>query len=533
MRRYPGITRLAADYSEGAERLLEFYAGPPANPEAWRQAIDRAQSHPRQRLALCDALAGQQQRRDAPVASRAAVDRLRDAKSVVVVTGQQAGLFGGPLYTLFKAITALKLTARIRRDFGVSAETVFWIESEDHDWNEVKSCQVLDADLQPKTVSLTNPPGAGEMPVASVILDAGVSSCIDRLAEILTPTEFTGDLLANLRSAYQQGHGMSEAFGRWLELVLGESGLIVYDAADPATKPLVAEIFAHEARFAGRTAELATEAGKQLMALGYHAQVMPTPGNVSMFHFDGGRQPIALEAGRFVVSGRALDAPALAELAGSNPEAFSPNVLLRPIVQDALFPTIAYVAGPNELAYLGQLKSVYADFGVPMPLMFSRASATLLDSAGVRFLAKYHVPIEDLQAPDEGTLNRLLESQLPPAIERALQDADAGIEERMQALIEALPALDPTLEGAARSVSGRLHHELQGLHTKIIHAAKKRDETLRRQFGRTQAQAFPGGQAQERSTGFVYFLNRFGPALIDRLMNDLPIDPGSHWILTI
>ena len=106
LRRYPGITRLAADYSEGAERLLEFYAGPPANPEAWRQAIDRAQSHPRQRLALCDALAGQQQRRDAPVASRAAVDRLRDAKSVVVVTGQQAGLFGGPLYTLFKAITA-------------------------------------------------------------------------------------------------------------------------------------------------------------------------------------------------------------------------------------------------------------------------------------------------------------------------------------------------------------------------------------------------------------------------------------------
>jgi uncharacterized protein YllA (UPF0747 family) len=168
-----------------------------------------------------------------------------------------------------------------------------------------------------------------------------------------------------------------------------------------------------------------------------------------------------------------------------------------------------------------------------MPLMYPRASVTLLDSAGVRFLAKYNVALEELQARDESTLNHLLESQLPPAVEQAFQDADTAIGQRMQALVEALPALDPTLEGAARSVAGRLRHELEGLHTKIIHAAKKRDETLRRQFARTKAQAFPGGHAQERSTGFVYFLNRYGPALIDRLMSDLPIEPGSHWILTI
>ena len=533
LRRYPGIRRLAADYSDGADRLLEFYAGNPNDPGAWRRAIDLAQAHPRERIGLCDALARQQQHRDAPPEARAAVERLRRPDSVVVVTGQQAGLFGGPLYTLFKAITALKLAARIRQDFQVPAEAVFWIESEDHDWNEVSGCQVLDADLQPATVTLPVPAGAGEKPVASVLLDASISACIDRLAEILPPTEFSGSLLTNIRSAYEPGHGMSEAFGRWLESVLGASGLIVYDAADPSTKPLVGHIFGHEAAFAGRTAELAAGAGERLVALGYHAQVLPAPGQVSMFHLDGGRQPIGLVDGRFVVGGRAMDATTLAELALSTPAAFSPNVLLRPIVQDAIFPTIAYVAGPNELAYLGQLKAVYADFGVPMPLMYPRASATLVDSAGVRFLAKYNVPLEALHARDESTLNRLLESQLPPAVEQALQDADSTIEQRMRVLVDALPALDPTLEGAARSVAGRLRHELQGLRGKIIHAAKKRDETLRRQFGRTQAQAFPGGDAQERSTGFVYFLNRYGPALIDRLMSDLPIDPGSHWTLTI
>ncbi|MCX6544620.1 MAG: bacillithiol biosynthesis cysteine-adding enzyme BshC [Acidobacteria bacterium] len=533
MRLYPGIRRLAADYSDGADRLLDFFAGDPRQPEAWRKAIERAQTHPRNRAGLSDALTRQQRYRGAPPEALAASDRLRDPRSVAVVTGQQAGLFGGPLYTLLKAITALKLAARIRQDYQVPAEAVFWIESEDHDWNEVDHCQVLDADLQSATISLPSPARAGEVPVAQVRLDASVSACVDRLADVLPPTEFTSSLLTKIRGAYQPGHGMSEAFGRWLESLLGELGLIVYDAADPAAKPLVAHIFAHEAASAGHTAKLAAEAGERLVGLGYHAQVVPAPDQVSMFHLDGGRQAITLADGRFVVGGRAMDRKSLVELTASAPAAFSPNVLLRPIVQDALFPTIAYVAGPNELAYLGQLKAVYADFGVPMPLMYQRASATLLDSASVRFLAKYGVSLETLHARDEGTLNRLLESQLPPAVEQALHEADSAIGQRMQVLIDALPALDPTLEGAARSVAGRLRHELQGLHGKIIHAAKKRDETLRRQFGRTQAQAFPAGQAQERSTGFVYFLNRYGPALIDRLMSDLSIDPGSHWILTI
>jgi len=533
MRRYPGIRPLAADYAEGAEPLLEFYAGHPNDPGAWRRVIAQAQAHHRSRSGLCDALTRQQQRRAAPPEARTAVDRLRDADSVVVITGQQAGLFGGPLYTLLKAITALKLAARIRQEFHVPAEAVFWIDSEDHDWNEVNLCEVLDADLQPSRISLPDPPNAGDVPVARLTLDANVSACVDRLAELLPPTEFTGSLLTKIRSAYRQGHGMAEAFGRWLEFVLGEFGLIVYDAADPATKPLAGRIFAHEAAVPGRTAALAADAGQRLVALGYHAQVVPGVGQVSMFHLDGGRHAIGLDGERFVIGGQLVDQASLEAMASTTPERFSPNVLLRPIVQDTVFPTVAYVAGPNELAYLGQLKHVYAEFGVPMPLMYPRASATLLDSAGVRFLAKYEVPLEDLHGHDESTLNRLLESQLPPAVERALQDADTTIEQRMQTLITALPALDPTLEAAARSVAGRLRHELQGLHTKIIHAAKKRDETLRRQFGRTQAQAFPGGHAQERSTGFVYFLNRYGPALIDRLMTDLPIDPGSHWILTI
>jgi uncharacterized protein YllA (UPF0747 family) len=227
-------------------------------------------------------------------------------------------------------------------------------------------------------------------------------------------------------------------------------------------------------------------------------------------------------------------APAsLIQQATTAPSTFSPNVLLRPVVQDSLFPTVCYVAGPNELAYLGQLRLIYDRFGVPMPLMYPRASATLLDSAALRFLQKYKLPLEALQPQDESALNHLLESQIPAAVEESFANASHAIESSMGRLIQAMPAVDPTLEGAAKSTLGRMQHDLSTLHSKLIQAAKRRDETLRRQYMRTRALAFPLGHAQERTIGFVSFLNQYGPALIDRLDDELPLDLGHHWVVSI
>ena len=533
IRRYPGIRRLAGDYAYAFASLAPFYEGDPARPEAWASAIARAQAHPRDLAAITDVIAAQQQRRGAPPEARAALDRLRQDRSVAVVTGQQAGAFGGPLYTLLKAVTALRLAARVRQEHQVPAVAVFWIDSEDHDWDEVASCTVLDADVQARTVRLPDPAGAGTTPVGWLPLAEGVTATLDDLAAALPQTEFTASLMTRLRSSYKPGVTTSDAFGRVLEFVLGEFGLVVYDAADAAAKPPVRDVFAREVQFAGRTAELALDAGEQLVRLGYHAQVSAHADGLSLFALDGGRHPIRFADGVFRAGDREWSQPALLAEVRSNPAGFSPNVLLRPIVQDTLFPTIAYVAGPNELAYLGQLKPVYAHFGVPMPLMVPRVSATLLDSAGVRFLARHEVALESLHAQDESVLNRLLEAALPGAVEAAHQAAVAALEGPMQALARAVPAIDPTLEGAARSVAGKISHELQGLHTKIIHAAKRRDETLRRQFTRTRAQAFPNGHAQERTIGFVSFLNRYGQGLVDHLVRELPIDAGAHWVVTV
>ncbi len=535
IRAYPGFRKLATDYAYQFDAVREFYAGNPAESGAWRETIGRVQHHARSRdrHAVADAIAAQQQQRGAPPEARASASRLREASTVAIVTGQQAGLFGGPLFTLLKALTAIKLAARVRQEHGVAAVPIFWIDAEDHDWAEVAGVDVLDAEYAKRTIQLPDPEGAGALPVARLMLDASVSTAVDELAAVLPPTEFTGTLLTRLRSAYRPGIGVSEAFGRWLEFTLGELGLVVYCASDKATKPLVRGVFRREAQFAGTTGELAAEAGSRMVARGYHAQVEPHEGSLALFSLDEGRAPFRAGDGRFTAGGRESDLPGLLAEIEERPEAFSPNVLLRPIVQDTLFPTVAYVAGPNELAYLGQLRGVYEHFGVPMPLMYPRGSATLLDSAGARFLRKYDVAIQSLQAQDESTLNHLLEAQLPAEVEAAYQDTSEAIEERLARLIAAVPAIDPTLEGAARSVQGKVRHELQGLHHKIIHAAKRRDETLRRQFARARAQAFPGGHAQERTIGFVYYLNRYGQALVDRLLAELPLEPGSHWVITV
>jgi uncharacterized protein YllA (UPF0747 family) len=176
---------------------------------------------------------------------------------------------------------------------------------------------------------------------------------------------------------------------------------------------------------------------------------------------------------------------------------------------------------------------VYEHFGVPMPLMHPRASATLVDSAALRFFNRYRLPLEALQPRDDAALNQLLGTQIPPIVEQSLSTASRTIEAEMARVVAAVPALDPTLEGAAQSTLDRMRHDLQTLHGKMIQAAKRRDETLRRQFTRTRALAFPDGEPQERAIAFVSFLNQYGPALVDRLEQSLPIELGHHRVVAI
>ena len=534
LRRFPWIRPLVTAFAADFPSVAPLFAGNPADPAAWRETIARVQRGARDRNAIADILARQLKARSAPPAAHAAAERLREPATVAVVTGQQAGLFGGPLYTLLKAATAIQLARRIEAEHHVAAVPVFWVDAEDHDWDEIKSAKVLDRDFALHQIALADVVGAGTQPVAALTLDEGAGDALAELAAALAPSEFTRETLDALTRRYAAGTPVATAFAGWLDDLLGRHGMVVFDAADPAAKPLAADIFARELQNPCRTAKLARDGGALMRQLGHAPQVEPAEDGVALFYLDAaGRRPIKRKDDTLIVGDDVHDAAALRAEAAAEPRRFSPNVLLRPLVQDRLFPTVCYVAGPSELAYQAQLGGIYKEFGVETPLLYSRVSATLLDSASARFIERHHVALESLLPQDEAALNKLLEDQLPPALERALAETAAQVDAQAERMKDAVRSLDPTLTGTVDTTVKRMREALNGLQGKIIQASKRKDDTLRRQFTRTRMLAFPGGAPQERTLNVAFFTNRYGLTIVDRLLEALPLETDKHYVVTL
>lgn len=530
--RLPWIRPLVDAATRDHNSVASFFHGDPSRPEAWRAAIDRVSRQQRDRDGITRVLEAQLARRNAPAAARTGAASLGSPETVAVVTGQQAGLFGGPLYTLLKAVTTIQLAREAARQHAVPVVPVFWVDGDDHDWNEIRTTHVLNRDSALAAVTASDLPGAGSLPVSALQFDDGIGRTIDELASQLAVTEFTDPLIDTLRRFYRPGVSPATACAGWLDALLGGEGLVVFEPSDPAARRLASSVFTHELADPGRTARLAREAGERMTRAGHTAQIVPGDDVVCLFRIDeSGRQPIRCRDGRVTVGEREVSIDDLRAEAGAHPERYSPNVLLRPLVQDTLFPTVCYVAGPSEMAYHAQLGGVYDTCGVAPPLIASRASATLLDSAAIRFFDRNDIPFEELQAQDESALNRLLARQMPESVDQTFAEIDRLIADSAPRLAEAAASVDPTLAGAADTTVTRLRDTVQSLHGKILQASKKKDETLRRQFIRTQALIFPNGQPQERVLGLPFFINRYGPDLGSRLIAGLPLTADAHYLV--
>jgi bacillithiol biosynthesis cysteine-adding enzyme BshC len=535
LRQLPWVRPLVSVYAQEYDAVAPLFAGNPADPAAWRRTIARVASAARHRAGMADVLARQLDDRQAPHAAREQASLLRDDRAVAIVTGQQAGLFGGPLYTALKAVTAVQLARRVSREHGVPAVPIFWVDSEDHDWDEIRTAAVLDRDGNVTSIALSDVAGAGTQPVASLALDQHVSASLDLIGQTLPPSEFTSDVISALTACYRPGTTVSTAFAMLMDRLLGDQGLVVFDAADPAAKPFVADLFAEELAAPGRTSDLVRAAGARMRALGHQPQVDPSADGVNVFYLDAsGRKPVRRRDGQYVVGdGPPRSVADLSAEAAAHPERFSPNVILRPLVQDRLFPTVCYVAGPAELAYQAQLGDAYRAVRAEPPLLYSRVSASLLDSAAAKFFDRCGLGYEAFHVQDDSVLNRLLERQLPPDIEHTLSEAEREMTARIETLRGLVPQVDPTLSGAVDTTLGKVRDTLQHLQAKIVQASKRKDDTLRRQFSRTRTLLFPDGQPQERVLNVSFFANRYGWKFAERLLEILPDDTSRHYLVVL
>jgi len=531
--RLPHLPRLADDYLHDYGRVREFFDGDFRDAAAYARQAERtlARRLPREELAAI--LREQNQGYGCGPRTLAHIEALERERACAVVTGQQVGLFSGPLYTIYKALTAAKLAERLTRNGPGTCVPVFWLASDDHDLAEIDHVVLLDKSNRLEEVRCGMPPGDLKIPASALVLPPEIADCLRRLADITPDSEFKRDVFAALSEAYRSGRGWVEAFARWMTRLFSSHGLIFIDASDPRLKKLGGDVFCREIAEGSAATPPAQAASRKLHEAGYEGQVRLHEGILNVFYAERERRSIQWDGRAFEIKEpretRSKDD--LLAQAKEKPFLFSPNVLLRPIYQDALLPTVAYVGGPAEIAYFAQMKGVYDVFGLPMPVVYPRKSLTVVERHIGRLLEKYGLDVSGLWSGADGIIRGLAERGVPEPLSQAVNLAADHIERDFEPIVRDIAVFEPTLKPSAELVRGRMAQQLRLLEKKIVQAAKKRNDIAAGQIRKASDYLYPRGRLQERVFNIVPYLLKYGPAFVARLDEAIDLDVHDHQIL--
>jgi bacillithiol synthase len=516
LRDIPSTTPLYADFWEGAPALRGLLPRHFAQEGAFAEQASRVGEARYDRQALRDVLREQNERFAAGGAALAAIDRLLDPRSLVVIGGQQAGLFGGPLYTVHKALTILHLAGRMEKQLDRPVIPVFWIASEDSDIAEIDHAFITDRDGALRQLKLSSDATA-KLPVSRIRLGDGIGALLDEVAALLPEGGCREEMLADLRAAYTPGRTYPQAFGSWMAGLFRRQGLILVDPSDTRLKRIAEGLFLREINERSPVSSAVIEQTERLKKAGYAPQIDIRPGFLTLFFQDPAREALTIRDTGFELktSGKKFSAPELAGLLREDPERFTPNAVLRPLYQDTVFPTLAAVLGPAEIAYFCQLTLAYQRMGIPMPIVFPRSSLTLVDAAMARLRGRLSVGLRDLLQRGPHIVDDILAREIPPSVEERLREGRAGVQETWAGIAAEMDALDPTLHRSAQLASARTMMQFDFLDRKIAKAARRKNVTVSSQAGRLVAALAPRGGLQERTLSILPFLARFGDGILD------------------
>lgn len=526
----PRTSRLFNDFLYDYDKVARFYgdSGRATSPLAEHARKVGAQSFDRERVAA--GLERINRRAGSSALTFQNIDTLRRPGSVAIVTGQQAGLFTGPLYTIYKAMTVIKLAACLREQ-GVEAVPVFWIASEDHDYEEVNHCRLIDVEGHLKTVRYEPAARPADAPVGRVQIDDGIHAAIDEFIAGLPPSEFLPDIERDLRESYAEGTGYAEAFAKLMARLFQDYGVVLMDPLDEELKQVAAPLYARALERAPEIARALVERSRELERAGYHAQVHVAEDAAPLFIMDDGRRlAMTQREGRFYVKGseRSFAQAELTELAARCPNCFSPNVTLRPVVQDWLLPTAAYIGGPAEIAYFAQIRAVYEGLERQEPCVLPRASLTLIEHRHHKTLKKLGLELPDFFDGLHTAITKVVEQSLDRETADTFAETERSIAEQLDKLEDSLRRADATLSDATRNARAKIVYQLEHLRTRFIHTSARREETVYRQVERAYTTLYPDKNLQERELNIYYLLARYGPSLLSDLYEAAEIGYSNH-----
>ena len=532
----PQQTRLFLDYLRDPIALRRFYPESARSHYEVSERRDRVlANHQTDRATVCDALERMNRSWGASEKTLANIRQLREADCIAVVSGQQAGLFTGPLYTIYKALSAVKL-AECMSQRGVKSVPVFWIATEDHDFPEVAQTEIINRDCTLGTVSVPAEIHADGLPVGRVLLDESIEATLQSLLAALPKTEFSDDLEKLLRHAYRPGRKFGDAFAEVLTALIGQLGLILLDPLDSQLKQVAAPLYAAAARRAPDIANAIVNRSRELEQAGYHAQVAPSENSFPLFLHDdqGARRALARTAtGTYQTKagGEEHTAEELAAWALRDPDRFSPNVTLRAVVQDFLLPTVAYYGGAAEIAYFAQTAEVYRILDRPATPILHRASLTLVEKHTWRSLERYGIRLADLFAGLDHVRARVVKEYLGKETSAAFDHTTQSFNNELDELHKQLRTVDPTLADALETGRRKINYQIDGLRTRFNRAQVGRDEAVHRQIERAFDLLYPEKALQERHLNITSLLARHGRYVVDWIYGAIDLGSNDHEVV--
>jgi len=527
----PHTTRLFSDFLNGAPQLRHFYPRSARFGEWFREVPSELSYSVQRREAVATILERQNRSWNASAKVLENIQCFRSGADAVV-TGQQVGLFGGPLFSVLKALTAIKLAGQATAA-GVDCIPIFWLATEDHDLEEVNHVSFLGFNAALKTLA-TPTAGTPESPVGRLVFGPEIEPVLQEVFELLGESEAT----ALLRSSYGPGETFGSAFARLFARLFGDYGVILLDASDPDFHRIAEPIYASAIERARELDENVLARDKELESAGYHRQVKVTPASTLLFAMEDGARVAVHRRGNgkgddFLIGDERLSRAELLKRIHDAPHNFSPNVLLRPVVQDFLLPTLAYTGGAAEVAYFAQAGVVYEKLLGRVTPIVPRLSVTIVDQKAASLLLRYNLNVTDVFHDRETLRERLASETLPEEVQAAFDQAESSLEKSLETVRAALAHLDKTLVDSAGNAGEKMHYQLKQLRARAARAELRQTEVLGRHAQLLSHNLFPNRTLQEREIAGIYFIARFGMNFLGELLDAMNTDCLDHQIVTL
>ncbi|MEW6413371.1 MAG: bacillithiol biosynthesis cysteine-adding enzyme BshC [Candidatus Zixiibacteriota bacterium] len=522
-----GYTSIFLDFLTGSGPARSFFhASGPQEVAAGLDGLDYDRS------ALVDILVAQNQLYRASGKTFENINKLRKDDAVCVFAGQQAGLFGGPLLVMYKALAVVKAAAEYERQLGRPVVPMFWIAGDDHDFEEVNHTFVINRASEVARISYDTPPDVAVSVSKVVFVDENaLAKAKDSLKQSLGETDFTGELYDLIDRSYTGSETFVSAFGKMMAELTADFGLVFFSPGDKRAKQRAARLFKAIVENEKEIGALFSATNEQLRGYGYHLQVQKDETATHLFYEHDGRKAIHRSSDGYMVGEMKMTREQLISEIDAHSERFSPDVMTRPVLQSYLFPVVSQKGGGAEIAYLAQINGIFEIFDLTAPYYRARPSITVIEKRFEKMMKEHGIGFEELAGDIEQVINRVLARSFPDDIESRFDEFRGRLGEHFQQFVDEALQFDPALRKVAEQTMGKIDYNVKAFEAKVFSSHKKKSQETRERIYRLHDALRPGRNFQERAVNISYFLSKYGRGFVDFIYDRMESEEMAHQLV--